>query len=140
MEVIFPHCWDGVNLESVDQSHVTYTPMCDEEFTCFHWPCPASHPVKIPEINLFLEIYDYEGGAHTFADGTDVSSVLHIFSKIYYILSSCSTVTSSQDGMKNSCRKFSTIVTTPQIFLLVLSSVLTGSLARSLSLMVLVWR
>ena len=76
LEVIFPHCWDGVNLESADQSHVTYTDMCDEELTCFHWPCPASHPVKIPEINLFLEIYDYEGGAHTFADGTDVSKIV----------------------------------------------------------------
>ena len=87
LELIFPQCWDGVNLESTDQSHVAYVPECDDEYLCFMYNCPASHPVKLPEINLFLEIKGgvYEGGAHTFADGTAVSNSLFLLkSKIKY--------------------------------------------------------
>ena len=71
-ELIFPQCWDGVNLETNDQSHVAYAPGCDDDIHCFALPCPALHPVKIPEINLFLEVKNYDGGAHVFGDGTDV--------------------------------------------------------------------
>ena len=44
-----------------------------EDDICFIYDCPATHPVKLPEINLFLIIENYSGGAHVFADGTDVS-------------------------------------------------------------------
>ena len=73
MEAIFPNCWDGVNLESSTGDHVIYNPNCEDEVTCFQDPCPASHPVRIPEISLFLVVPNYEGGAHVFADGSDVS-------------------------------------------------------------------
>ncbi|KAK6948768.1 hypothetical protein Daesc_010539 [Daldinia eschscholtzii] len=46
------YCWDGVNLDSPDHaSHVSYP-----ESGTFEegGPCPASHPVKIPQ--LFYEI------------------------------------------------------------------------------------
>jgi hypothetical protein len=42
--VLFPQCWDGVNLDSPDhRSHMTYPsgPVC-----------PATHPVAIPEITV----------------------------------------------------------------------------------------
>jgi len=43
MEVTFPQCWDGVNLDSPDHaSHMAY-PIAPNG-------CPASHPVILPEI------------------------------------------------------------------------------------------
>ncbi len=42
MTVIFPQCWDGVNLDSPDhRSHMAYS---------VGNSCPASHPVAMPEI------------------------------------------------------------------------------------------
>ena len=32
--------------------------------------CPPSHPVKIPEIQLFFRISPYDGGHHEFSDNT----------------------------------------------------------------------
>jgi hypothetical protein len=48
----FPTCWDGVNLDSPDHmSHVAYPSSSTFEN---NGPCPASHPVKIPQ--LFFEV------------------------------------------------------------------------------------
>ena len=75
MNIKFPTCWDGVNTESVDGNHVAYSAECDgdEHNECFDFDCPASHPVKMPEIHLYVRVLGYEGGAHMFADGGDVS-------------------------------------------------------------------
>ena len=55
--------------------HVMYAPECDGESNeCFDLACPASHPVTMPEIHLYVRVQDYEGGAHMFADGSDVRS------------------------------------------------------------------
>jgi Domain of unknown function (DUF1996) len=45
LSVIFPQCWDGVNLDSLNhKSHMAYpTP---------GQGCPASHPVALPEITI----------------------------------------------------------------------------------------
>lgn len=44
LTVIFPQCWDGVNLDSPDhKSHVAY-PIYSQR------KCPSTHPVMIPEI------------------------------------------------------------------------------------------
>ena len=52
-----------------------YAPECDGESNeCFDLACPASHPVTMPEIHLYVRVQDYEGGAHMFADGSDVRS------------------------------------------------------------------
>jgi Domain of unknown function (DUF1996) len=46
MEVKFPQCWDGMNLDSPDhQSHMAYT---------VQGGCPTSHPVAIPEITFLV--------------------------------------------------------------------------------------
>ncbi|KAF9522950.1 hypothetical protein CPB83DRAFT_899194 [Crepidotus variabilis] len=55
--IYFPQCWDGVNIDSPDhQSHVVH-PVGDPTQpgnVFFGTPCPASHPVRLPE--LFYEI------------------------------------------------------------------------------------
>ena len=48
----------------------------DKHNECFDFDCPESHPVKLPEIHLYVRILGYEGGAHMFADGSDVSKYL----------------------------------------------------------------
>ena len=66
VSMFFPSCWDGVNLDSPDHmSHVAYA--VDGEVD---GDCPSSHPVKIPAISLFFRIFDYDGGWHTFSDGS----------------------------------------------------------------------
>merc|ERR1719420_864623 len=67
---IFPTCWDGVNLNSTDMmSHVSYD---ESSGGWFDGDCPASHPVKIPEIQLYFRIQNYQGGQYVFSDGTSV--------------------------------------------------------------------
>ena len=78
MNIKFPTCWDGTSIESQGGGdHVVYSTECDgdEHSECFEFDCPASHPVKFPEIHLYVRIQNYEGGAHVFADGTDVCLV-----------------------------------------------------------------
>jgi len=73
IDIKFPTCWDGVNVESTDQSHVIYAPECDGEANeCFDLDCPASHPERIPEIHLYIRVNGYEGGAHMFSNETDL--------------------------------------------------------------------
>jgi len=53
--ILFPTCWDGVNLDSEDhESHVAYPSNGPQSFTgsSTGGACPASHPVKIPQIML----------------------------------------------------------------------------------------
>lgn len=67
-----PNCWDGVTIDSPEtqqQGHVAYSD--DSEFDS---KCPDSHPVQVPQIQLFFRIMPYDGGWHTFSDG---SSVFH---------------------------------------------------------------
>ena len=51
VNIRFPTCWDGVNLDSPDHiSHIAYPVNGSFESNA---PCPASHPVRIPQ--LFYE-------------------------------------------------------------------------------------
>jgi len=66
VSMFFPGCWDGVNLDSEDHmSHVAYTEDGEVE-----GDCPSTHPVRIPVISFFFRIFDYDGGWHTFSDGS----------------------------------------------------------------------
>jgi hypothetical protein len=48
--ITFPTCWDGKNLDSADhRSHISY-PIKQASFDSS--PCPATHPVKIPQVML----------------------------------------------------------------------------------------
>jgi len=74
LNIKFPTCWDGKRVDSTDGSHVAYSSRCDGERhnECFDFDCPSSHPIKMPELHLYVRVRDYEGGAHMFADGSDV--------------------------------------------------------------------
>ena len=84
MSIKFPTCWDGINLESKDgKNHVAYSEECDGTVNeCFDFNCPTSHPVKMPEILLYVRVLDYKGGAHVFADGSDVSRDLQVYNPV----------------------------------------------------------
>ena len=60
--VHFPQCWDGVRLDSPDhRSHVAYPRK---------GACPATHPVKIPHLKLYIRYSPSIGGpGYVFSDG-----------------------------------------------------------------------
>jgi Domain of unknown function (DUF1996) len=46
ISILFPQCWDGVNLDSPDhKSHMSFT---------VNQRCPATHPVPLPEISFHI--------------------------------------------------------------------------------------
>ena len=58
VSVIFPQCWDGVNLDSPDhKSHMAYAT---------GGGCPADHPVPLPEIALNVHYVVSEANSGTF--------------------------------------------------------------------------
>lgn len=57
-EVIFPQCWDGVNLDSVDhKSHMAYAT---------GQGCPADHPVPLPELSMNIGYVVQDSGTETY--------------------------------------------------------------------------
>lgn len=52
IDISFPQCWDGVNLDSPShQDHVvfpTHRPVAPPD----NWFCPATHPVVIPQVSM----------------------------------------------------------------------------------------
>ncbi|KEZ39116.1 hypothetical protein SAPIO_CDS10507 [Scedosporium apiospermum] len=58
--VLYPTCWDGKNLDSANhQDHVSYPSRGPSNFLSTG-DCPASHPVKIPQLMLEV-IWDTTG-------------------------------------------------------------------------------
>jgi hypothetical protein len=65
LQVFFPSCWDGVRLDSPNhRDHVAYAFDEDDGTSTDIGDdmCPASHPVKIPQIHLRV-IYPARNGA-----------------------------------------------------------------------------
>jgi hypothetical protein len=63
VSLLFPQCWDGVNLDSADhRSHMAYPVDAN---------CPASHPVVLPRLETFFRYSVGTGpiGTITFASG-----------------------------------------------------------------------
>ena len=62
INIKFPTCWDGQTTESASGDHVMYAPQCDgeEHEECFDFACHSSHPVKMPEIHLYVRVLGYE--------------------------------------------------------------------------------
>lgn len=96
INIKFPTCWDGINLESKDgEKHVVYSEECDGELhnECFDFDCPASHPVKFPEVHLYVRVRNYQGGAHVFSDGSDIFHSDYFSGwdekKLQYVLDNC---------------------------------------------------
>ena len=89
---IFPTCWDGVSLESETMmEHVHYGTTAEE--ARFDGDCPASHPVKLPEIQLYFRVKPYLGGQYVFADGTRVPHADYFSgwnaTELQHVLDSC---------------------------------------------------
>jgi len=64
----FPTCWDnskGLGDTGDHMSHMAYTD--DGTVT---GDCPEGYNRRLPQIQLFVRIADYEGGKHTFSDNT----------------------------------------------------------------------
>ena len=78
IKIVFPSCWDGKSLTSDDfMSHVAYTEgdwgkyeMGGRQWRAYAAECPASHPVRIPEVQFYFRVNNYEGGQHFFSDGS----------------------------------------------------------------------
>jgi len=53
-QVFFPNCWDGKSTDSPDHfSHMSYPIKTKDIRTAdMLGPCPASHPVKVPQVML----------------------------------------------------------------------------------------
>ena len=64
LKIQFPTCWDGVRLTSPDgMSHVAFT-----DDGAFDGQCPASHPVRLPQLQFVARLGEYPGGEHVFSD------------------------------------------------------------------------
>ena len=59
----------------------------------FDGDCPASHPVKLPEIQLYFRVKPYLGGQYVFADGTRVPHADYFSgwnaTELQHVLDSC---------------------------------------------------
>jgi Domain of unknown function (DUF1996) len=65
MSVVFPQCWDGVNLSAPDnKSHVAYAS---------GGSCPKSHPVPTPELSVGLEYATTYGSSGTWRLSSDIN-------------------------------------------------------------------
>ena len=53
---------------------------------CFDFACPASHPVHLPEIHLYVRVRGYEGGAHVFSNDSDVSRHWNLHEIFLFVL------------------------------------------------------
>ena len=73
--VVFPQCWDGVNLTSEDhRSHMSY-PLPAEAPNTGTGQCPDSHPVAIPEISykFAFEVTSSTGPSDTWHLSSDMN-------------------------------------------------------------------
>merc|ERR1711959_147546 len=63
----FPTCWDGNSLgnDNDHMSHMAYT-----VDGTVGGDCPPGFPKRLPQIQLFVRINNYEGGQYTFSDNT----------------------------------------------------------------------
>ena len=56
IRIVFPQCWDGVNLYKDDQSHMAYPSKATPPITGTG-SCPSTHPIALPEISYNFAIY-----------------------------------------------------------------------------------
>ena len=68
LEILFPSCWDGINLYSKDNSHVIY-PVGSPDTRIGQ--CPWDHPVKMPQIML-----EYTFSPSSWASGQTIAGNL----------------------------------------------------------------
>jgi len=63
--MVFPSCWDGTELgtQGNHQDHMTYAISLEsgtlDTFGAANTKCPASHPIKVPQIMVYLRFANY---------------------------------------------------------------------------------
>ena len=67
IKIVFPVCWNGVDLDS--ENHMSHMAYDIEEGSegAFDGECPSTHPIRVPEIQFYFRILNYEGGEHRFS-------------------------------------------------------------------------
>jgi hypothetical protein len=73
LHVFFPSCWDGLSTDPADhRSHVAYAFRSADGLSTDtnDDACPASHPVKIPQVRVRVLFPVSDGTAYRLADGT----------------------------------------------------------------------
>jgi hypothetical protein len=66
LHVVFPDCWDGVHLDSLDHhSHMAYSN---------YGTCPATHPVQVPGLQFVIAYPILGGPGVTLASGGQYSA------------------------------------------------------------------
>lgn len=93
-----------------------YAPQCDgeENEECFDFACPPSHPVKMPEIHLYVRVLGYEVQLNVSQIAFTKVPVIELFEKFTIreepmcsqTVLMCFTVTISLGGMRHSSREF----------------------------------
>jgi hypothetical protein len=72
LHVFFPSCWDGIHLDSADhRSHVAYG-LDEDDFAVDGTDpdlCPASHPVKVPQLDFRVQYDVADGTGYRLSDG-----------------------------------------------------------------------
>lgn len=67
MSIVFPQCWDGVNLDSADhKSHMAYGLGYPDK------GCPSSHPVPLPQVTQNYRLRVPPGGMSTWRLASDL--------------------------------------------------------------------
>jgi hypothetical protein len=79
IKIVFPTCSDG-RLDSPDHmAHVAYddrsecadaTSGVDDFERSLCGECPSTHPIRIPEIQFYTRILNYDGGHYVFSNGS----------------------------------------------------------------------
>jgi len=59
-----PTCWNGQLDSPNHKSHMAYTLN-----GAVAGPCPPSHPRRVPQVQLFVRLNDYQGGTYELSDG-----------------------------------------------------------------------
>jgi len=64
-----PTCWNGSSLgdDNDHKSHITYTTNGE-----VNGPCPPGFDKRLPQVQLFVRINDYQGGTYQLSDGASV--------------------------------------------------------------------
>lgn len=71
--ITFPSCWDGINLTTADQSHMTYP----WQNTARPRACPATHPVTLPEVTEHIRYVPESNDLSGLTLSSGAGSTLH---------------------------------------------------------------
>lgn len=116
LELLFPSCWNGVDVDSSDhKSHVAYASIVMDDGTC-----PEGFETRIPTLfyETIFNTFEFRNTSGQFVLANGDPTGKHYFygipfvSRLTILKALVTTVTSSQDGMRASFKPLSTIAQT----------------------------